>query len=85
MPKFKKAEDSMASSVFAGLPKFGEIHADQRSSRGMRNVVSVAFQATALAAARTGRGRRNNGFWKFPTESPIAVQPVKRDPSAARQ
>jgi hypothetical protein len=48
MPKFKKAEDSMASPVFAGLPKFGEIHADQRSSQGTRNVVSVAFQATAL-------------------------------------
>jgi hypothetical protein len=35
MPKFKKAEDSVASPVFAGLPKFGEIHADRRSSQGM--------------------------------------------------
>jgi hypothetical protein len=32
LAKFKKAEDSMASPVFAGLAKSGEIHANQRLS-----------------------------------------------------
>ena len=38
----------MVSPVFRGLGKSSEIRADQRPSQGTRNVVSVAFLATAL-------------------------------------
>ena len=70
LSKFKRADDSMASPVSAGLPKFGEIHADQRSNQGTRNVVFVAFQATALG--RRQDRKRQTDQWLLEISDRVA-------------
>jgi hypothetical protein len=50
LSKFKRADDSMASPVSAGLPKFGEIHADQRSTRCRLSVIDLVLRDSPICS-----------------------------------